>query len=462
LNGRSDLHDAIDMTATADYVSETAPETEGPHTRSQADTAAWSPATRIAFRFCVLYFGLYVLLSQMLGGMLPNPKFRVPVLGEKPPMRPLVLWVGNNLLGVTPTVHPSGSGDTLFDWVHAFTLLLLAVVGTVVWSLARRGRTRYPRLHKWFRLFLRVALGTTMFSYGFAKVFPLQMPTVFLSRLLEPYGDFSPMGVIWYSIGAAPGYERFIGSAEVLGGLLLLLPGLTLIGALVSFAVTVGVWMVNMTYDVPVKLFAFHLVLMSIFLIAPDARRLINWFVLNRPVMPEPAPRYGPSSRSHVGWIIAQVLFAVYALGFEIYGGAQGWKAYGGGAPKSPLYGIWAVDSMSVNGELKPPLTTDTLRYSHVVFQSLQGRAAFQKMNQKFDYFGATVDTVKHTITLQKFTDTTSKPVLTYERPSPTKLAFEGDIDGKRVRIAMTQRDLNSFMLISRGFNWVQEYPVNR
>jgi hypothetical protein len=201
---------------------------------------------------------------------------------------------------------------------------------------------------------------------------------------------------------------------------------------------------------------------MSIFLIAPDARRLINWFVLNRPVMPEPAPRYGPSSRSHVGWIIAQVLFAVYALGFEIYGGAQGWKAYGGGAPKSPLYGIWAVDSMSVNGELKPPLTTDTLRYSHVVFQSLQGRAAFQKMNQKFDYFGATVDTVKHTITLQKFTDTTSKPVLTYERPSPTKLAFEGDIDGKRVRIAMTQRDLNSFMLISRGFNWVQEYPVNR
>ena len=27
---------------------------------------------------------------------------------------------------------------------------------------------------------------------------------------------------------------------------------------------------------------------------------------------------------------------------------------------------------------------------------------------------------------------------------------------------AMTQRDLNDFMLISRGFHWVQEYPVNR
>jgi len=145
-------------------------------------------------RFCVLYFGLYVLMTQMLAGMLPNPKFRVPVLAEKPPVRPLVLWVGNHLLGVKPTVHPTGSGDNLFDWTYAFTELLLAALGTVFWSVVAR-RTSYPRLYKWFRLFIRVALGTTMFTYGFAKVFPLQMPTVFLSRLLEPYGDFSPMGV---------------------------------------------------------------------------------------------------------------------------------------------------------------------------------------------------------------------------------------------------------------------------
>ena len=133
-------------------------------------------------------------MTQMLAGMLPNPKFRVPVLAEKPPVRPLVLWVGNHLLGVKPTVHPTGSGDTLFDWTYAFTELLLAALGTVFWSVVAR-RTSYPRLYKWFRLFIRVALGTTMFTYGFAKVFPLQMPTVFLSRLLEPYGDFSPMGV---------------------------------------------------------------------------------------------------------------------------------------------------------------------------------------------------------------------------------------------------------------------------
>ncbi|HUQ82776.1 MAG TPA: hypothetical protein VM076_16615 [Gemmatimonadaceae bacterium] len=448
------------MTATADYVAERSPATVPAQPHRPSETA-WSPATRIAFRFCLLYFGLYVLMSQMFGGMLSNPKFRIPVLGEKPPMSNLVIAVGNGLLGVKPTVHPTGSGDTLFDWTYAFTGILLAALGTVVWSVAARRTMSYPRLFKWFRLFLRVALGTTMFSYGFSKVFPLQMPTVFLSRLLEPYGDFSPMGVIWYSIGAAPGYERFIGSAEVLGGLLLLLPWTALIGALVTFGVTFGVFMVNMTYDVPVKLFSFHLVLMSIFLIAPDARRLMNWFVLNRPVVPESPPRYGATARSHRGWIIAQLVFLAWALGFEIYGGVQGYNAYGPGAPKSPLFGIWDVDSMSINGELRPPLTTDSLRYSHAVLQGLNG-ITFQKMDQSFERFGGTIDSVKRTLTLRKATDSTWKPVLAYERPTPTSLTFEGDIDGRRVRMAMTQHDLNKFLLISRGFNWVQEFPFNR
>ena len=451
------------MTAIAEPVVERSPATaptpqqsrHAPHAE-----ASWSPATRIAFRFCVLYFGLYVLMTQMLAGLLPNPWFRVPVLAEQLPMRALVLWVGNNLLGVQPTVHPTGSGDTLFDWTYAFTGLLLATLGAVVWSIVAR-RTSYPRLHKWFRLFLRVALGTTMFSYGFAKVFPLQMPTVFLSRLLEPFGDFSPMGVIWYSIGAAPGYERFIGAAEVLGGLLLLLPWTTLIGALVTLGVAFGVFMVNMTYDVPVKLFAFHLVLMSVVLIAPDTRRLINWFVLNRPVVPAPAPRYGSSVRSHHAWIIAQLAFLLWALGFQVRGGMEGYRTYGPGAPKSPLYGIWNVDSMSIDGALRPPLTTDSLRYRYAVFQAPTGMT-LQKMDLSFARFGATIDTVKRTLALRKASDSTWKPVLTYERPTPTRLTVEGDIDGKRVRMAMTQRDLNTFFLISRGFNWVQEYPVNR
>jgi hypothetical protein len=88
----------------------------------------------------------------------------------------------------------------------------------LIWSRFDRRRTRYGRVYSWFRVFVRFALGSTLIGYGFAKVFPLQMPAPQLTRLLEPYGNFSPMGVLWYSIGASFSYERFVGLVKAIAG----------------------------------------------------------------------------------------------------------------------------------------------------------------------------------------------------------------------------------------------------
>lgn len=421
---------------------------------------AWPAAARFAFRFFFVYFTWYIVTTQMLGSLVLIPGLPIPNIGEIPPMKQMVIWFSHAVLGVNPTVHPSGSGDTLYDWSMAFTMVVIAAVIAIVWSIRSKAK-RHDKLLKWFFLFLRFALATTMFSYGFAKVFPLQMPTIFLSRLLEPYGNFSPMGVIWYSIGAAPGYERFIGSAEVLGGLLLFLPQTALLGALVTFAVTTGVWMVNMTYDVPVKLFAFHLVVMSIVLFAPDIPRLLDLFVFNRAVDEKPAPRYGNTAKAQRGWTIAQIAFAVWAIGLHVYQGNKSWNTFGGGAPKSIFYGVWDVDSMTIDGTLRPPLTTDTTRYSHAVFQNPTG-LTLQKMDQQFDRFSVKLDTVARTIGLKSLVDTAVHGTVKYQRPTPTRLVLDGDLGGKRVQLVMTQHDLNKFLLVSRGFNWVQEFPMNR
>jgi hypothetical protein len=420
----------------------------------------WPAAARFAFRFFVVYFVSYVLTTQMLGSFLLIPALPVPDLGKIPPMKQLVMWVGNHVINTKPTLHPTGSGDTLYDWTQAFMMVAVSAIAAIAWSI-RSSAVRHDKLLKWFSLFLRFALATTMFSYGFAKVFPLQMPTIFLSRLLEPFGNFSPMGVIWYSIGPAPGYERFIGSAEVLSGVLLMFPPTALLGALVAFGVTIGVWMVNMTYDVPVKLFAFHLVVMSVVLFAPDIPRLLDMFLFHRAVEPKPTPRYGSTPGAQRAWNAAQIVFLVWALAYSTYGGWKSWYTYGGGAPKSVFYGVWDVDSMIVDGVVRPPLTTDTSRYGHAVFQAPTG-IAFQKMNLNFDRFSATVDTVAHTIAMKSFADTAWHGTLKYEHSVPNRLVLDGDMGGKPTQIVMTQRDLNKFLLIGRGFHWVQEFPVNR
>src|SRR5581483_10862789 len=158
----------------------------------------WSPAARVGFRFCFVYFTLYCLSNQIVAGLFPAFDIEVPDPATLWPMRQIVTWVAIHLFHVkTELVYFSGSGDKTFDWVLAFCLLVFSIFATIVWSIVDRKREQYVTLDKWFRLFLRFCLVGQMFGYGVAKAIPLQMPFPSLSRLVEPYGNFSLMGVLW-------------------------------------------------------------------------------------------------------------------------------------------------------------------------------------------------------------------------------------------------------------------------
>ena len=234
-------------------------------------TPPWPVTARLAFRFFSVYFGLYVVCTQMLNGFIPFP-INLPNVSDQGPVRWMVEWVARSVFDVTTplVVTGSGSGDKTFDWVLAFCLRVISVVVSVGWSLVAKV-SNYDRGHARYRLFLRFALATSMLTYGAAKIVPLQMPFPSLQRLLEPYGHFSPMGVLWASIGASPSYEVFTGVAETTAAVLLFIPHTAPLGALVALGCTIQIFTLNMTYDVPVKLFSFHLILMSIFLAAPSS-----------------------------------------------------------------------------------------------------------------------------------------------------------------------------------------------
>ena len=139
-------------------------------------------------------------------------------------MRQITAWCATHLFGVTaPLVYTGNSGDTVFYWVRR----------SGCWSSRRSppssGRisivgAEYVTLHKWFRLFIRLALAAQMFDYGMAKIIPTQFPAPSLVTLVEPIGHLSLTDLLWTSIGASPAYRIFTGFAELVGGLLLLVP----------------------------------------------------------------------------------------------------------------------------------------------------------------------------------------------------------------------------------------------
>ena len=166
-----------------------------------------------------------------------------------------MFWVAAHLFGASlPLVYSgSGSGDKTYDWLEVFCLLIVAVISTTIWTLADRGRREYAALYKWFRLYIRFSLATTILMYAFDKLVPLQMSYPSFRSQLQPFSAFSPAGILWNSVGASPAYEIFAGVAELAAGLLLMFPQTVTLGALACLADMTQVWMLNMTYDVPVK-----------------------------------------------------------------------------------------------------------------------------------------------------------------------------------------------------------------
>jgi uncharacterized membrane protein YphA (DoxX/SURF4 family) len=422
----------------------------------------WSLATRIAFRLSVVYFGLYCLSTQIITSMLPVPGVDFPDPSGIPPLRQVITFTATHVFHhKAPLVFTgSGSGDKTVDFVLLFCLLVVSVLATALWSLLDRRRTSYSALHKWFWLFFRFALAGQMLSYGFAKAIPLQMSFPGLPVLLEPFGNMSPMGVLWSSVGASPPYEIAVGCLELLGGLLLFIPRTATLGALIALVDMSYVFLLNMTYDVPVKLLSLNLILLALVLLAPEFRRLTRFFLLHRATEPAPPTPLFRSSRANRIAYLVLALFALCLIATNLWGARQGWKQYGPGAPKPALYGIWDVDQFTLDGQSHPPLLTDNDRWRRIVFD-YTNFMLLDHMNETPTYCTAITDTTKHTLALTQ-RGVSIKSSFTFARPTPDQLILDGTLAGHPAHIELHRQDPRKFLLVSRGFHWLQEYPYNR
>lgn len=438
-----------------------------PRRTFDASAPRWSAATCVAFRFCFLYFGLYIVLTQMLTSLLlattnDNGAFEADMTV---PAKAVIVWLAAHVFRIG---HPivtglTGSGDRTYDWIVLASILAAAVIGTVIWSILDRKRPSYGKLFSWFRLFVRLSLAASMLTYGAAKILPLQMSFPSLGRLLEPYGNFSPMGVLWSSIGASQAYEIFAGSAEMLGGILLFVPRAATIGALVCLADVTQVFMLNMTYDVPVKLLSGHLILISLFLLAPESKRLANLFFLNRTAPPSAEAPLFHSARANRAIVAAQILFGVWLVSANMHASILFYnRYYGSGAPPSPLYGVWDVKDFSLDGKSLPPLITDEVRWRRLICD-LHQSVSIQSMDEDAARrYRATIDMNAKTLALTSPTDKNGKAIFSFTQPAPNELVLDGVMAGHKVNAQLELFDRSKFLLVTRGFHWISERPLNR
>jgi uncharacterized membrane protein YphA (DoxX/SURF4 family) len=438
----------------------------------------WSTAHKIAFRFAFSYLVIYIFPFPFV----PLWWASESRLGISESFwQRVVPWIGEHILHLSYpiAVFTSGGSDSTYDYVRVLCFVCIAASVTVIWSVMDRKRIAYSKLDQWIHLCVRAALAVAMFSYGFAKVIPVQMLPPGPSALIQPFGDLTPYNLLWSFMGASPAYEICCGVAEVLGGILLLTPGAAMAGALVSFAALANVFLLNMCYNIPVKCVSGHLMLLALFLLLPYSRRLVSFLVLNRPSEP---PRSVPLFRRR--WLNGAVWGVEWALGMYVivltlFVASSARSQFKSVPLTNPLYGIWRVDEFAADGQVRPPLLSDNMRWQRMIFDSEISTTSgvvwvvtIQEMNGQFSPYVAQTGTHGNTFALRtaepnlytSWTFTSAmdprgqnrNAELSYNRTQPDTLILEGLMNGHQLRVTLKKEE-REFVLETRGFRWIND-----
>ncbi|MES1224355.1 MAG: hypothetical protein ABUT20_53160, partial [Bacteroidota bacterium] len=331
-------------------------------------------------------------------------------------------------------IEPNGSGDTSWAWAQTWMLLLLALLGCIIWSVLDRKRLNYFHLNYWLCLFTRYYIAMVAFSYGIIKLFALQMFFPNLSQLATPLGDFLPMRLSWMFIGYSTPYQVFSGIMETVVGLLLLYRRTATLGILMGTAVFLNVFMLNLTYDIPVKLYSLHIVAMCVFLLINEWDRVICFFILNRQA-PACTIYYYPFTKKwmKIGRIVLKTVFIGLAVGLQFYNTINYYKQSFPPEVKQAIpQGIYSVESFAVNKDTIPVSLTDSVRWQDVIFDkgslgSIKTSDTAFRQRYKRAYFYYSIDSTKHTLDFKKFQgDSLLIASFAYELPDSNTIFLRG------------------------------------
>jgi hypothetical protein len=142
-------------------------------------------------------------------------------------------------------------------------------------------------------------------------------------------------------------------------------------------------------------------------------------------------------------------------------------------SPKAPLTGSWEAEEFELDGQVRPPLTSDNDRWHHITIGQRGPKVSYlaiYAMTGRREFFTATVDGEKRAITLLRFSPPGSLPSIapptvlgefTFGQPADELLTVEGRLNGRRIKAKLRYVDPKHFLLVNRGFHWINETPYN-
>ncbi|HYU33370.1 MAG TPA: hypothetical protein VEW48_14530 [Thermoanaerobaculia bacterium] len=274
-----------------------------------------------------------------------------------------------------------------------------------------------------------------MIGSGIVRLIPVQMPPLRPLDLGQRLGELTQGELLRTLVGASPVFQSFTGLAALLGGVLLLVPRTTLLGSLICAANLAMAVTLALGYDLPSKLSVSCLFFLSLLLVAPGLRRLVDLFLLDRAVEPAEEP---PSLGR---W--PDRLLLLLGLGVIAWGAAGAIpRLVQRHPPKPPFYGAWAVEELTVDGEK----SADPQQWRRAVFQDPGALDVELRIGSRRRY-ALDQDMERKSLTLDR------RSHFTFAQPEEGVLVLDGQLDGRR-----THAKLRRVLLSSPWFHWITDF----
>lgn len=425
-------------------------------------TVAWSIPKKFFFSFVFIYLLFYIAPWTWLDFIPYMPE----VTGLYHKVKDWMVQIANkHVFHVREVLVPlNGSGDTSWAWTDLWMMLSLSLIGASIWVLVEKGKTKYDELDFWLTLFVRYYVAIVALGYGLIKVFPLQMSFPAESSLATPLGDLLPMRFSWFFIGYSDSYQIFSGLMETLTGLLLLWRTTATLGALMATGVFANVVMLNLSYDIPVKLYSIHLFIMSVYLVMQERVRLIHFFFKNSIAEPSRIYEFDYSDKKwkYTRWIL-KGLIIVSSVILPVRDNYNNLKSRNQAASQTIIpNGHYELTDYIRNGVPVPFQFTDTVIWRDIIIDGKRGsvNSTDTVFAQRYHrgYFSFTVDSMENMFRMKKTqTDSIYFGIFKFQLPDSNSLELEGLYKSDTVKMKLTRMPRH-FQLKEKQFHWLSEY----
>lgn len=363
----------------------------------------------------------------------------------------------------TLNMEGNGSGDTSYAWAEFYTHIILSLFIALVWSfLEKKNKDTTKRYYILYTL-LRYSLVGVCFSYGTIKLFALQMPFPNLSQLATPLGEFLPMRLSWMFLGYSEPYQMFSGVMEIIVGLLLLYRRTISLGLFVGLGVFLNVFIMNLAYDIPVKLFSMNIVIWCLFLLVLDRKRYLHFFVLNKPTTPNTMYNFPFTQKwQKIGRWVLKTGFILAVPGLSFLDSLTWYEQLQAPEQTAITRGIYEIKMFKKNNKVTVIDKNDTLAWNDFIFDaekigSVATRDTLFRKRYGRGYFVYEVKPKQKTISFSKVNkDTLQLFVMHYKNIDARTLQLQGVVRKDTLFYELVRKD-KKFPLAEKQFHWISE-----